>query len=177
MKRSPTLQVSLQDAIRLWFHRQGMDKPRGSEPLTREAFVDLLERTGGLQLDSINVLERAHYLTVWSRFGVYNRAELDSWIYNDRLAYEYWGHEASVLPASHLPLSRRRMRDFPPESWLNAAWWPKQETSAASKRRVLKRLREEGAQESVAFAKTARDRLEESTRPRAEPVMPAGKGR
>lgn len=153
MSRSPILKVTLQEAIRLWFNRQGMATPRGSHALTRETFVDLLERVGGLQLDSINVTERAHYLTLWSRFGTYDRAALDTWIYQDRVAYEYWGHEASVLPMSHLPLSRRRMRAFPPESWQNAAWWARHETPAASKRRVLKRLRSEGALESVAFTK------------------------
>ena len=163
-KRSPKLTVSLQQAIWLWFHLQGMDKPRGSKPLTREEFVDLLERVGGLQLDSINVVERAHYLTLWSRFGVYDRDELDSWIYQDRVAYEYWGHEASVLPISHLPLSRRRMRGFPPESWQNASWWPRYETSPASKRRVLKKLRDEGALESTAFLPKTKTRPAKSSK-------------
>ena len=175
MKRSSILRVNLETAIRLWFHQQGLDRPRGSYPLTRESFVDLLERVGGLQLDSINVIERAHYLTLWSRFGMFDRSEVDTWIYKDRVAYEYWGHEASVLPISHLPLGRRRMKEFPPKSWLNSAWWSRYETTLASKRRVLKRLRAEGALESVHFAKTARDRSEETTKAQPEPVMPAGK--
>ena len=175
MKRSPTLQVNLQTAIRLWFYCQDLSQPRGSRSLTPEVLVELLEQVGALQLDSINVLERAHYLTLWSRYGVYDRNELDKWIYQNRVAYEYWGHEASLLPVSHLPLGRRRMEDFPPPSWKNAAWWARYETSPASKQRVLNRLREEGALESAHFAKTSRDRLEEAKRTRAEPVMPAPK--
>ena len=162
MKRSPILQIPLQDAVRLWFHCQGMDTPRGSQSLTRETFVKLIERVGALQLDSVNVIERAHYLTLWSRFGTYDRNELDTWIYQDRLAYEYWGHEASVLPMSHLPLSRRRMRDFPPESWLNSAWWPRHETSPASKRRVLKQLQKKGSLESAAFTQSAPKHAQDS---------------
>ena len=172
MKQSPTLQFDLQAATRLWFHQQGLDLPRGSQPLTRAVFVNFLERVGGLQLDSINVLDRAHYLTLWSRFGVYDRNEVDSWIYQDRVAYEYWGHEASILPISHLPLGKRRMRAFPPESWQNAAWWSNYQTSTASKRRVLKRLREEGALESTAFEKTARDREADTKRAGQTVMMP-----
>ena len=96
--------VSLDDVVTLWFHRQGLTAPRSGPPLTRATFVDHLERTGALQLDSINVLDRAHYLTLWSRFGSYDRRRVDRWVYRDRVAYEYWGHEASILPISHLPL-------------------------------------------------------------------------
>ena len=99
-------------------------------------------------------MERAHYLTLWSRFGTYDRAGLDRWVSRDRVAYEYWGHEASILPISHLPLGRRRMRRFPPKSWSGRAWWSVYTTSTASKRRVLKRLRREGPLESVDFERT-----------------------
>lgn len=110
-----------------------------------------LERTGALQLDTINAVDRAHYLTLWSRFDAYDRRRVDRWVYRDRVAYEYWGHEASILPISHLPLGRRRMRRFPPRSWSGKAWWKVYATSPASKRRVLKRLREEGPLESSDF--------------------------
>jgi uncharacterized protein YcaQ len=140
--------------LRLWFYRQGLSRPHASDRLTRGRFVDHLERTGALQLDTINVVERAHYLTLWSRFGTYDRGTLDRWVSNERVAYEYWGHEASILPISHLPLGRRRMRRFPPKSWSGKAWWSVYTTSTASKRRVLKRLRTEGPLESVDFERT-----------------------
>lgn len=136
---------------RLWLQRQGLAAPRGSTPFTRAAFRDHLERTGALQLDSVYAVDRAHYLTLWSRFGPYDRHLVDRWIYQDRIAYEYWGHEASVLPISHLPLGRRRMRRFPPDRWKQRSWWPHYSTSPASKRRVLKRLREDGPLESGDF--------------------------
>ena len=135
---------------RLWLERQGLLAPRGA-PLTRRALVDHLEVTGGLQLDSINVLDRAHYLTIWSRFGAYDRDRLDRWIHDERAGFEYWAHEASVLPLSHLPLARRRMRRFPPKTWTARSWWDIYRTSTASKRRVLRRLRTEGPLESGDF--------------------------
>ncbi len=137
--------------MRLWLRCQGLLAPRGEAGLNRRTFTDHLERTGALQLDTINVLERAHYLTLWSRFGAYDREAVDRWVYRDRIAYEYWGHEASILPISHLPLGRRRMRRFPPKSWTGKSWWSVYRTSTASKRRVLRRLRQEGPLESADF--------------------------
>src|SRR5258708_40044169 len=60
----------------LFLERQHLTRPRahGLSPARLTRFV---EDAGGLQMDSINVLDRAHYLTVWSRFGPYDRARLD----------------------------------------------------------------------------------------------------
>ncbi len=143
--------VDIADVVRLWFHRQGLTESRGQVRMTKASVTNHLERTGALQIDTINVVERAHYLTLWSRFGSYDRAKVDRWLYRDRVAYEYWGHEASILPASHLPIGRRRMIGFPPRSWKARSWWKVYQTSAASKRRVLRRLRDEGPLESVDF--------------------------
>ncbi|HEX9735519.1 MAG TPA: crosslink repair DNA glycosylase YcaQ family protein [Thermoanaerobaculia bacterium] len=146
-----TPRIPVEQVVRLWLHRQGLATPRASAELTPGALTEHLERTGGLQVDTISVLDRAHYLTLWSRFGNYDREQVDGWIYDDRFAYEYWGHEASILPISHLPLGLRRMRGFPPKKWSGKAWWSVYSTSTASKRRVLKRLREQGPLESADF--------------------------
>lgn len=136
---------------RLWFQRQGLTKPRGTTALDRAAFVDHLERTGGLQLDSVHVVDRAHYLTLWSRFGRYRRRDVDRWVYADRTGFDYWAHEASIQPASHLPWALHRMKSFPTPRTRKQAWWPRMATSAASKRRVLRRLLDEGPLESMHF--------------------------
>ncbi|MGH9379598.1 MAG: winged helix-turn-helix domain-containing protein [Thermoanaerobaculia bacterium] len=147
----PAFELGREVVVRLWLHRQGLAAPRGTVKLDRRVLTEHLERTGALQLDSVNVVDRAHYLTLWSRFGAYDRRALDRWFYSEREAYEYWGHEASLLPISHLPLGLRRMRRFPRPSWTERAWWSHWETSTASKRRVLKRLREQGPVEAVDF--------------------------
>lgn len=157
---SPSI-IPIAQALNLWFHQQGLTAPHTST-LTSRRFTDHLQRTGALQLDSINVLDRAHYLTLWSRFGNYDRNKLDRWVSHDRLAYEYWGHEASLLPISHLPLGRRRMRAFPDPKWKAQSWWQRYQTSPASKRRVLKRLRDEGPLMSADF----------TAAPRSEPAGP-----
>ena len=71
-----------------------------------------MEDVGGVQLDSINVLERAHYLTFWSRFGAYDRTRLDALIYGRRLLFEYWAHAACLVPTAALPWWRRAMLDY-----------------------------------------------------------------
>ena len=70
----------------------------------------MLRHTHLLQIDSVNVLQRAHYLPGWSRLGAYSTATLDAMAYRKRELFEYWGHEASLLPIDMQPLFRWRMR-------------------------------------------------------------------
>ncbi len=60
-------------------------------------------------MDSVNVFERAHYLPAFSRLGPYDRAMVDDLAYRKRELFEYWGHEASLLPVALHPLIRWRM--------------------------------------------------------------------
>jgi len=169
---SPTPpRVDRETVARLWLHRQGLAAPRGAIAPGRSAFRDHLLRTGGLQLDPINAVDRAHYLTLWSRFGSYDRRKIDRWSYRDGVAYEYWGHEASILPIEHLPLGLRRMRRFPPDNWRNAPWWQVYNVSSASKRRVLRRLRAEGPLESAHFERRPEKREAGDARPWGNDAM------
>src|SRR4051812_31207794 len=66
-------------------------------------------RLGAIQIDSVNVLARAHYLPTFSRYGPYPTAALDDLVHGRRELFEYWGHAACFLPIDLYPLMRWRM--------------------------------------------------------------------
>lgn len=69
-----------------------------------------IARLGLLQIDSVNVLVRAHYMPLFSRLGAYDRGALDALaVASSKCFFEYWGHEASLLPIDLHPLLRWRM--------------------------------------------------------------------
>ena len=66
-------------------------------------------RLGAIQVDSVNVLARAHYLPTFSRYGPYPMSALDDLVHGKRELFEYWGHAACFLPVDLYPLLRWRM--------------------------------------------------------------------
>jgi uncharacterized protein len=109
----PRRRVTLRAVTGLFLERQHLARPHAAT-LTAPRLRRFVEDVGGIQLDSINVLDRAHYLTVWSRFGPYDRAWLDRQVYRRRLLFEYWAHAACLVPTSLLPGWRRAMLDYDP---------------------------------------------------------------
>ena len=91
---SETLSIPM--AGRIALAAQGLAKPRPAGPIRRRHLLKLLDRLNLHQIDSVNVLARAHYLPAFSRLGPYPREALDAlaWGGKPRL-FEYWAHEAS----------------------------------------------------------------------------------
>ncbi|QNG99290.1 winged helix-turn-helix domain-containing protein [Pseudomonas sediminis] len=107
-----TLSLSLAEARRLALAAQGFGRtPRGA--VGHKHLQTQIERLGVLQIDSVNALVRSHYLPAFSRLGHYQAEHLDELAWDRarrRRLFEYWGHEASLLPLELYPLLRWRMR-------------------------------------------------------------------
>ena len=97
--------LSLNQARLLTLKAQGLigEKPEG--------VLHTFENIHVLQIDSVNVFERAHYLPLFSRLGAYDKTELDALTggFNPKLI-EYWAHEAAFMQTSDWPLFRHRMQ-------------------------------------------------------------------
>jgi uncharacterized protein YcaQ len=90
---------------------QGFAKARPASP-ARHHLLQTIQQLSVIQIDSVNVVSRTHYLPLFSRLGAYPRAALEdmAWGSNPDL-FEYWMHEASLAPWSLQPLMRWRMED------------------------------------------------------------------
>ena len=109
--------LSAAQARRVALAAQGFADPRSDVP-DRRALRRVLKRTGLFQIDSVNVLARAHYLPLFSRLGPYPTDLLETAAYRrPRILFEYWGHEACFLPVEAQPLFRWRMDDALHHAW------------------------------------------------------------
>ncbi|MDO9495810.1 MAG: crosslink repair DNA glycosylase YcaQ family protein [Nocardioides sp.] len=104
--------LSRAQARRIALAAQGFLDPRHAVP-TMRTFQRTLDRTGVLQVDSVNVLQRAHYMPLYSRMGPYDvdllRRAAEQ---RPRRLVEYWAHVQAFMPVELWPLMRFRMEAF-----------------------------------------------------------------
>lgn len=106
-----TDRLSLAEARRIALAAQGFGASRVGEEAGKRDVRRVFEQLGVVQIDSVNVLARAHTLPAFSRLGRYKTQDLHALAYGGRkrALFEYWGHEASLLPVALQPLLRWRM--------------------------------------------------------------------
>lgn len=138
--------ISLSQARRIALAAQGFGGRR-TEPVGPVQLHRLVHKIHLHQIDSVNVLSRAHYLPAFSRLGAYDRSDLDRLAWGpkrQRRLFEYWGHEASLLPFDLQPLLRWRMA----QADRGEAGWGTMRSCATERRAetlaLLERFRAEG---------------------------------
>jgi uncharacterized protein YcaQ len=138
------LQISNRDARALWLSVNGLAAaPTG--PLDTYGVIRAL---GFVQIDSIQIVARAHHHILWSRNQNYREPMLDDLLAKDRLLFEHFTHDASVLPMEFLPMWQRqfqRMKDkVGSASWYGAV-------DAVLLEDVTQRIMEEGPLSTRSF--------------------------
>jgi uncharacterized protein len=105
--RAKLITLSLPEARRLAVHAQGF----GARPVkpSMAHLRRLASRLHAFQIDSVNVVTRAHYVPAFARLGPYSTDALDALTYQKRELFEYWGHAACLLPISLFAFVRYRM--------------------------------------------------------------------
>lgn len=94
--------LSLPQARRIALAAQGLDKGRPTGPVTSRTVGRTFARIQLVQIDSVNVLARSHFLPFFSRLGNYDRAILKQMAgRHPRRMLEYWAHEASFIRPEH----------------------------------------------------------------------------
>jgi uncharacterized protein len=106
-------------ARRIALAAQGFAEPRSSGEVSVRQLRRMTERLAVVQIDSVNVLSRSHYLPAFSRLGAYPRAALDDLTARRHAVFEYWAHEASFLPVRLQPYLRWRMAAAEQHAWGN----------------------------------------------------------
>jgi uncharacterized protein YcaQ len=126
------LDLSAGEARRLAIAAQGLGRPRPRGRVDVRHLRRVLADVGILQLDSVNVLSRSHYLPLFSRLGPYPREAVDRLAAHgsdgrvdgeaeQRELFEYWAHEASLVPVTLQPLLRWRMARVDELAWSSIA--------------------------------------------------------
>ncbi|WP_310964391.1 winged helix-turn-helix domain-containing protein [Nocardioides terrisoli] len=136
--------LSRAQARRVALVAQGFRDPRHTVPTLRT--VDrTLARTGLLQVDSVNVLQRAHYMPLFSRMGSYDvdllRRAGSGTPSRPRRLVEYWAHVQALMPVELWPVMRHRMEEYRAR---RGKWWPVADTRPGLEADVLAAVRARG---------------------------------
>jgi uncharacterized protein YcaQ len=140
-------------ARRLLLGGQGLlaDPARRATPA---AVYRRIESMGFLQMDTINVVDRAHHHIMRTRFDDYRPETLARLLERDRRLFEHWTHDASIIPSAWLPYWRIRFDRYRAEGHSPNGWWNERMGGEPERviTHVLERVRSEGPLMSRDFA-------------------------
>src|SRR5690242_14255278 len=142
--------ISVHNARRMFLHAQGiLDDPERRGAASTASVAKLIERIGFVQIDTINVVERAHHLILATRIDDYDRSTLDTLQGppHHRL-FEHWTHDASYIPTTWFAHWRHRFERYRANAWHAQRMGDNADQALAD---VLGRVRREGPLRSKDF--------------------------
>lgn len=142
------IRLTRQQARALHLAAQGIESGLNAA-LGPATVQSVIQRMGVLQIDTIHVVARSHYLVLWSRLGNYNTTDLDQLLEYGAI-FEYWSHAASFLPIEHYPIhmGRRHESTAPRDNWRSQLEESRQEAD-----QILDLIRERGAVRAADFSR------------------------
>lgn len=132
------LTITNRDARRLWLDAQGLSRT----PTGKLDLKDLITSLGFVQLDSIRAVSRAHHHIIWSRNQNYREPMLNKALARDRMIFEHFTHDASVLPIEFYPAWGRQFRRL--EKKVRQWEWHRGMLDADGRNALRDRITEEG---------------------------------
>lgn len=106
--------VGIEAARRIALAAQGFNRPSPAGRVDARHFRRVMSDLGVIQLDSVVVCVRTHYMPFYARIGPYDRDKLDAWLNTSGEMFEYWAHAAAVLPVEDYPLWTWKMTEMEP---------------------------------------------------------------
>lgn len=129
--------LSLEQARRLAINSQMLYNSIEADEMST---LEMIKALGYVQIDTINIINRAHHHTLFTRLKGYKQEYLDTLLSRDKSVFEFFGHALSYLPMENYRYYSRRIREFPTKSW-EKQWLKEAEPHIDM---VLGRIRKEG---------------------------------
>lgn len=139
------ISISNKEARQLWLSSQGL----GEAPTGPLNVLGIIKKLGFVQLDTIQVVSRAHHHILWSRNQHYREPMLDQLLGQDRSIFEHFTHDASVIPMDYLPMWRRQFQRK--KEQMDRPGWFKNPPDQSIRKAVFERIRDEGPLSTHAF--------------------------
>ncbi|MEL7044576.1 MAG: crosslink repair DNA glycosylase YcaQ family protein [Pseudomonadota bacterium] len=139
------LRITNRTARRLWLAAQGLS----NTPTGKLDLDGLIKHLGFVQLDSIQVVTRAHHHILWSRNQNYREDMLHTHMSRDRRVFEHFTHDASVIPMDFYPMWTRQFRRL--EKRVRAWEWHRAMSPKAERQAIKARIETEGPLSTKAF--------------------------
>lgn len=139
------LKIRNRDARRLWLNSQGL----AAAPTGRLDLLEIIRNLGFVQLDTIRNVTRAHHHILWSRNQNYREPMLNRLLAKDRMVFEHFTHDASLLPMEFYPMWQRQFRRL--EDRVSRSDFYRTELAAEEIAAIKARIKAEGALSTHAF--------------------------